>query len=137
MAGKDPDSRYYEKKKRILRRAFQRAAKPNPVSEETVLMFGSLPNTFFENLAAAIVYRAALDYEDYLVCLYFAQDNIEMDNWYRKFKEAESFFGSTWYYTLVNLDHKRIIKHLNCKAKTRTKNGEKMRTKGWSFASLD
>ena len=146
MAGKELDSRYYKEKKRRLRRALQRAAtlsnkplhlRPDPVSKETVAMFGSLPDTFFENLAAAIVYRAALDYEDYLVYLYFAQDDTEKNNWYRKFKDAESFFGSTWYYALVSLDHERIIKHLNYTAKTRIKNGEKTRTKGWSFASLD
>lgn len=53
-----------------------------------------LPNSFWNNLSAAIVYRAALDYEDWLVRVYFSTNQREYFCRIRDFEEVKHFFGS-------------------------------------------
>lgn len=54
-----------------------------------------------ENLASAIIIRAAKDYKVILKrCLNYPKDK----SWQREKSKLESFFNSEWYRTLTNLD---------------------------------
>ena len=123
---------YYKRKKNYIKKlaAKSKADPKSPlektvhISEETKKLFEPLTDYFFEELAAAIVYRATLDYEESLVQLYFATKQQSRTLYYNRFREVQRFLGSTWYYTLVNTDHKPVIAALNKRVLKRLKAGE-------------
>ena len=81
----------------------------------------SVSHSFWSNLAMNIIYRACMDYEDYLVALYFEKDPKKSHKLYGDFKEVRDFFGSDWWYVLTDIDHKKILQALNKKVRDRIK----------------
>lgn len=82
-------------------------------------LWDDVPKGFWPNLAAAIIYKACMDYEDRLVSLYFETDPRKSRDKYGDFREVYDFFGSDWYYMLTDIDHQIIIRELNRKAAIR------------------
>ena len=139
---KNKRNRLYQYKKKL-----RKAEKSEPlksslyftnvnISEETHKLFDPLPDAFFANLAASIVYRAVIDYENALID-YYSSPEEQKEEKSSKVLSIRKFFGGPWYYVLVNIDPAPILAHIEETAKTKFENGEIQRSKRRNFASLD
>lgn len=139
---KNKRNRLYQYKKK-LRQAekveqFKKSLYLTPVniSEETHKLFDPLPDEFFSNLAASIVYRAVIDYENALIDYYSSREE-QKEEKSSKVLSIKKFFGCPWYYVLVNIDPAPILAHIEETAKAKFENGDIQRSKRRNFASLD
>lgn len=139
---KNKRNRLYQYKKKLRQAEKSEQLKssfyftPVNISEETHKLFDPLPDAFFSNLAASIVYRAVIDYENALIDYYLSAEE-QKEEKSSKALGIRKFFGSSWYYVLVNIDPAPILAHIEETAKTKFKNGETQRSKRRNFASLD
>lgn len=94
-------------------------------------IYNGVSNSFWRNLAVAIVYRACIDYEQILVDEYNAYNgkSIEGKNYNRK--ELEAFFESEWFQTLVDIDSKIIVDQIRVRAAERINGGRSIGRDYW------